>query len=199
MSDMDWFNYQKEMTTRKPRPLLLKVLEFYNGFAGYAVELGCGGGVDTIELLNAGWKVYAVDNTAYGFEYIKRNVSTDKLSNVTFKQTSFERMDIPDADLIYSSFSISYCKPDSFDLFWSKIVNALKPGGRFAGNFFGEKSEWIDGEEDMIIKAKSEVFDLIKDFDLEYFEEKCFDKPSVIAREDQIKRWHFYNVIATKK
>ena len=197
MSDWKWSEFQKKMTGIPPRPILLKVLELFDNFKGYAVELGCGSGGDTIHLINSGWKVCAIDGTANGFENIRAAISKDKLSDVEFIHANFENLTIPDADLIYSSYSIPFCRKEAFDPFWSKIVKAIKVGGRFAGHLFGEQDGWINFINNITLKTKAEIIDLFKGFNIEYFDELCEDRLS--SNGNGIKRWHVFEIIALKK
>ena len=197
MSEWDWSGFQKNMTSMPPRPVLSKVLELFEGFKGYAVELGCGSGVDTIHLVNAGWKVYAVDGTGDGFKFIQSSVSEDKRLSVECKQANFEGLVIPDADLVYSSYSIPFCKREAFDAFWNNIVKAIRPGGRFAGHLFGEQDGWKNFINDMTLHTKAGVDGLFEGFDIEYFDELCEDRPSVNV--GGTKRWHVFEIIALKR
>ena len=197
MSEWDWTESQKKMIAIEPRPLLLKTLELFNGFKGFAVELGCGGGVDTLKLVNSGWKVYAVDSTTVGFDNIKSKISCDKIQNVELKQDSFESISIPDADLVYSSYSIPFCKSYAFDTFWNKITKAVKINGRFAGHLFGEQDGWKNYIKDITLITKPEAYRLLKCFDIEYFDELCEDRLSVNTNE--MKRWHIFEIIASKR
>ena len=197
MSNWDWFEFQRKMTAIPPRPILLKVLELFNGFKGYAVDLGCGSGVDTIHLINSGWKVHTVDGTAAGFENIRSAIPADKLSDVEFVRANFEELTIPEADLVYSSYSIPFCRQTAFDTFWSNIVRAIRVGGRFAGHLFGEQDGWKNFINDITLKTKSEVDNLLEGFCIEYFDELCEDRPS--NHGIGIKRWHVFEIIAVKK
>ena len=197
MSDWDWSEFQNKMTAIPPRPILLKVLDLFDGFKGYAVELGCGSGVDTIHLINSGWKVYAVDGTTNGFENIRAKIPEYKLSDLEFIQANFEDVTIPEADLIYSSYSIPFCRWEAFDAFWGKIVEAIRVGGRFAGHIFGEQDGWSNFIDDITLKTKSETIALFEGFDIEYFDELCEDRPS--SNVSGMKRWHVFEIIAIKK
>jgi len=175
--------------------MAVKALEYFGDFAGYAVELGCGSGVDTIRFAESGWKVYAVDSTPDGFGNIMAKLPEDRKLNVECVQAGFEDVSIPEADLVYSSFSIPFCKPEAFDAFWDRIVSAIKPGGRFAGNLFGDKDEWA-GLPDVTIITKARIDDLFKDFDIEYFREQYTEGPSVLT---ETKLWHLFEIVARKR
>lgn len=192
--DRNWSEFQKLTAKVPPRPMLLKSLELFNGFTGFAVDLGCGSGIDTIKLINSGWKVCAVDATADGFENIRSSIPQEKLINLELRQEFFEHLTIPKTDLVCSSFSIPFCRPESFDMFWSKIIASIKSGGRFAGNLFGDKDEWSD-TKDMTFKTKEQVFDLFRGFQIEYFNEIYADGPTAV---NTTKRWHIFEVVAKK-
>lgn len=64
-------------------------------------------------------------------------------------------------------------------VFWNKIIAAVKSGGRFAGNLFGDKDEWSN-IGDMTFKAEEQVFDLFKRLQIEYFNEIYTDGPTAI-------------------
>ena len=106
-------------------------------------------------------------------------------------------MNIPQADLIYSAYGIPFCKKNSFDEFWKKIVNAIRAGGRFAGHLFGEQDGWINFIGDITLKTKPEVYEMLECFNIEYFDELCEDRPSNNVKG--IKRWHVFEIIARKK
>ena len=191
----DWQEFQKRTLDTPPRKMLLKALEYSAGFAGHAVDLGCGSGIDTIALVENGWKVFAVDSVSDGFENIRAKLSKELLRNVEFIQGNFEDLDIPEVDLVYSSFSIPFCIPEHFDSFWKKIVNAIRPGGRFSGNLFGEKDEWIY-MNDVTFITIDRIDGLFSGFEIEYFKELYAEGPSVLT---PTKLWHLFDVVAKKK
>jgi len=179
----------------QPRWMIKKALELFGDFTGHAVELGCGSGIDAIKLAESGWTVYAVDSTPDGFENIAAKLPLEKLENIECEQVNFEDMIIPEADLIYSIFSVPFCRPDCFDEFWDKIVNAIRPGGRFAGNLFGVKDEWAYMTDATFI-TKERFDELFKEFEIEHYREQYSEGPSVLV---PTKLWHLFDVVARKK
>jgi len=190
----NWPEFQKRTLDEQPRKMLKKALEFFGEFAGFAVDLGCGSGLDTIALVEHGWSVYAVDSTPDGFKNIMAKLPQDKQSKVTCVESSFEDIVIPEADLVYSSFSIPFCKPEAFDAFWGRIVDAIRPGGRFSGNLFGVKDEWAYMTDATFI-TKDRLDELFAGFEIEYFREQYSDGPSVLT---PTKLWHLFEVAARK-
>ena len=61
MSDeTTWSDYYRENEGREPRARLLQVLGSFE-HPGEAVDLGCGAGIDTLAMLERGWRVFATD------------------------------------------------------------------------------------------------------------------------------------------
>jgi tellurite methyltransferase len=56
----DFAAYYDGVKGRPPRPTLSRAADAFAG-PGFAVDLGCGDGRDTIELLRRGWRVLAID------------------------------------------------------------------------------------------------------------------------------------------
>ncbi|MFQ3618994.1 MAG: class I SAM-dependent methyltransferase, partial [Cyanobacteriota bacterium] len=65
-----WSDYYDLMQGRPPRETLLRSLSLFDAeagaagsehFAGFAVDIGCGEGRDTAELVRRGWRVLAID------------------------------------------------------------------------------------------------------------------------------------------
>ena len=191
-----WNRYHEKTIHRPPEDTLLKALGFFNGFKGYSIDIGCGAGRDTMELLRRGWSVLAIDGNSYSFNKIKSKLDEKQLAKLEVKEERFEKLQLPKADLINASYSLPFCRPECFDKFWNNIVDAINMNGRFSGNFLGDRDEWISiKEKEMTFLTKEGVLELFEKFEIEYFEEREFDKKT---GQGYLKHWHLFNVIAKK-
>lgn len=189
-----WSRHQEKTFNRPPHDILLRALNYFGKFSGYAIDLGCGAGMDTMELIRKGWEVLAIDNNPYSFEKIKLKLDEKQLDKLETRKGKFEELEFPQAHLINASFSIPFCRPESFNRLWENIVEAINSNGRFSGNFLGDKDGWGYREE-MSFFNKQEILELLKGFTIEYFEEKEYDGKTT---QGNIKHWHVFNVIAKK-
>jgi len=189
-----WDEYYDKMQEREPRQLLLDVLEKYPvGDSLHAIDLGCGEGTETFIMLARGWHVHAVDGDAGGIKRLIDKVSQDAQARLQTQVSKFEDVILPSVDLLHASYSIPFCDPDQFSTFWNKITNAIKPDGRFAGQFFGVNDSWAD-KKDMTFHTEEQVRVLFDDFEIESFHEQDEDGEATTGP----KHWHVFTVIARK-
>jgi hypothetical protein len=64
--EITWADYYDENEDREPRELLFEALSRFGPGSHDAVDLGCGSGIDTIAILERGWRVLATDAKAEG-------------------------------------------------------------------------------------------------------------------------------------
>ena len=189
-----WDDYYNKIQGREPRQLLLDVLEKFPAQATLdAIDLGCGDGTEAAALLARGWNVLAVDGEASAIKRLMEKVPKEGQVRLQTQVAKFEEVTLPPADLIHASFSIPFCHPDHFSALWNKISNALKPGGRFAGQFFGVRDSWAN-ETDMTFHTEEQVRAMLKKFETEYFHEQDEDGEAASGP----KHWHVFTVIAMK-
>ncbi len=190
----NWNEYYKKIQGREPRQLLLDVLEkFPSGESLQAVDLGSGDGTETVVLLARGWHVLAVDGEPAGIKRLMEKVPHEGQVRLQTQVAKFEEVVLPSADLIHASYGIPFCHPDHFPDLWEKITNALNPGGRFAGQFFGVHDSWADNK-DMTFHTETQVRAMIENLEIEYFHEEDADGQAASGP----KHWHVFTVIAKK-
>jgi tellurite methyltransferase len=74
---VDWSEFHRAALLRPPRELLRRTLgcfELEKAQPGVAVDLGCGSGPDSAELLKRGWRVHAVDTSDSGLKLLRSSL-----------------------------------------------------------------------------------------------------------------------------
>jgi len=102
---------------------------------------------------------------------------------------------LPSCDLVNASWSLPFCPPAMFGAVWEQIVDALRPGGRFCGQLFGEQDEWAT-EDDMTFHTREEAERLFVVFELDRFDELEEDGKTALGTP---KHWHVFNIVAKKR
>jgi trans-aconitate methyltransferase len=196
--DQGWEEYYQKTRGRAPRPLLLNALDYFSDGSApagrTAIDLGCGDGTETAVLLERGWNVLAIDGEPTSIAHLLGKISKEGQERLQTQVANFQDVRLSPADLIHASFSLPFCPPEHFGVFWTKIVKAIKPGGRFAGQFFGVRDSWAN-EPDMTFHTEDQVRKLLGNFEIEYFDEMDEDGKAVSGP----KHWHVFTVIGRKK
>jgi SAM-dependent methyltransferase len=141
-----WNQFQANNTNHDALPFLVeKAVTHLNSKdlnGGVAVDLGCGISGTAFNLLECGWKVYAVDSSKSVI-----NTLTDKVSQVGKKwiengqlvlvNQSIEEFKYPEnVHLITAMDSLPYCDPEKISDIFLKAKNALLPGGVLVCSLF---------------------------------------------------------------
>jgi tellurite methyltransferase len=163
----------------------------------FAVDLGCGSGRDTVELLRRGWKVLAIDGEAEAIERLlaSEDLPSSALERLSTQVSRFEDAAWPDADLVNSSFALPFCPPESFPRLWQRIKSSVRlGGGRFSGQLFGDRDGW-SGERELTFHTRAQVEALLGSFEVEWLEEVEEDGCTAVGEP---KRWHLFHVVARR-
>jgi len=191
MSDeTTWSDYYRENEGREPRALLLEVLDPFER-PGEAVDLGCGAGIDTLAMLERGWRVFATDAEDEAVRRTRGRVPSELEPRLQTLVMPMEDVELPEVDLVWASFSLFFCNPARFADVWSRIGRALVGGGRFAGQLLGDRDTWAP-DEDISAFSEAEARALFEGWTLERFDEEENDGSSC----DGPKHWHVFHVVA---
>lgn len=177
MADTGWKEYFENTKGKPTRTLLVKALEYVEN-RDAAIDLGSSALNDSIFLLKEGFnKVIAVDKESVAKD-IADHLSSNKFQYVISPLESYE---FPTAfNLVNAQYSLPFIDPRHFTSVFQKITNALKEGGIFAGQFFGDRDEWSSNTR-MTFHAKDEAMNLIY-LALTYF---CLRKRRMIDLQQQ--------------
>jgi tellurite methyltransferase len=193
----DWTKYY-EAVGLEPRTTLVEALRRFDEEGSrerFAVDLGCGTGGDTVELLRRGWHVLAVDGQAEAIDRLRAlELGEDERGRLETRVSRFETTEWPPADLVNASFALPFCPPGDFPAVWERIEQSLHPGGRFSGHLFGDRDEWSD-EDDMTFQTRAEAEALFSRLEVELFDEVEEDGPTAVGKQ---KHWHLFHVVARR-
>lgn len=183
----DWASYYARTAGRPPRAATLEALARFGGRTGFAVDLGIGGGRDARVLLDRGWRVLGIDGSPAALTALRHPALRVRCGR-------FETTELPPCDLVNASFSLPLCHPSAFPALWGRISAALPPGGRFAGQLYGDRDEWA-GDPAMTHFPESGARALFADFEIERFEEEEAD---TVTPRGTPKHWHIFHIVARR-
>ncbi len=194
----DWPGYFESVIGKGARETLIAALDSFSreGFTeGLGVDIAAGEGRDALELLRQGWRVVATDNHPDAFPLLWPRVPEELKPRLTTVEVDFAEMQVPDCDLVNASFALPFCKPAHFSELWRKIVAGIRTGGRFAGQFFGDRDTWasLPGRTH---HSRREVMKLLKGFEIEMMKVEERDDPPDLRSP---KHWQMFHVVAKKR
>ncbi len=192
----NWPEYYAATADRPPRRTLLEALARFTPSTAprFAVDLGCGDGRDTIELLRRGWSVLAIDAEPAAISRLQSRPDLPVGARLSCLCQRFEDAAWPPADLVNASFSLPLCPPDRFPELWRRIVASLKPGGRFSGQLYGDRDGWV-GRPGMTHMSRAAAERLVSDLEVELFEEEETDS---VTPRGKPKHWHIFHIVARR-
>ena len=195
----DWPGYYDGVQGRAPRDTLLQAITAFDRELSpdadrLALDLGCGEGRDTLELLKRGWRVVAIEPCQDGIDRLLARIDRDQAERLEVRVATIEQADLPRAQLVNASYCIPFFDPDRFDEVWARMVSAIAPGGRFAGQFFGDRDDWalIRGRNH---HTRVQVDCLLSDLEVEHLEEVEKDEQDVFGNP---KHSHAFHVVARR-
>jgi len=197
-----WARYY-DAAGEQPRETLLFALERFDAEAGaevgglFAVDLGCGTGRDSIELLRRGWRVLAIDAEAKAIQRLlgRGDLGSGGAARLATQVARFEDARWPEANLINSSYALPFCPPNQFGAVWDRIVASLRPGGRFSGQLFGDRDGWAT-QPDMSFQTRQDAEAMLLGLGVEQFDEVEEDGKTAVGDP---KHWHLFHVVARKQ
>jgi SAM-dependent methyltransferase len=187
----DWHAYY-EAAGEDPRSTLVAAADSF-AEPGRAVDLGCGTGRDTFELLRRGWSVLAVDGQQEAIDRLLAAAPAG--ASLEARVARLEDATWPECDLVNSSYALPFVPPQAFAAVWARIVDSLRAGGRFSGQLFGERDEWRTDPR-LTFQTRADVARLFAPFDLEQLDEVEDDGKTATGAA---KHWHLFHIVARKR
>jgi len=123
------YDYGEEINKRwfNEVALVKRALHQIRG-VGHILELACGTGIWTEELLSIGQKITALDASLETIEINRRKLGAP---NVSYRQIDLFSWEPDDEyDLVFFSFWLSHVPPTLLDSFLAKVYKSVRPGGK---------------------------------------------------------------------
>lgn len=106
--DTLWEDFFAHDDARPPRPFAVDAFNRIEP-GGLAIDLGCGQGTETAELLRRGWSVLAVDAEPAAVARVARLIEPSS-GRLTVRQASFADLtELPRSRLVHAGFSLPFC------------------------------------------------------------------------------------------
>ena len=191
-NDYNWPLYFEKTQNGKPRENLVRALDLFakENFHELCMDIGSGAGNDISYLLDKGWKVIAFDPEEDSQRIIHERFPSHP--NLNFTKASFKEISWEMVDLINCSYVLPFCEKDYFDTLLQNIITHVKPGSRFAGNFFGPRHGW----NHLNLVSKEKALSYFSNFNIEYIHEVEEDKISAL---DEEIFFHNIDLVARKR
>jgi SAM-dependent methyltransferase len=194
--EQGWAGYYAANAGRQVRPLFTRALAEYGEVSDgdTALDVGCGDGTETRALLDAGFRVTAVDEDP---DAVRRSADLAGDERLTFVAAPMQRVVWPHVDLLHAGLSLPFCPPEDFDALWTGLRDALVPGGVLAADFFGDRDSWALqggplGPMTFVTRERLDV--LLAGLHVVGIEEEDEDGRSVFGP----KHWHRFEVVARR-
>jgi hypothetical protein len=194
-----WSKYldetQYDVTASKPMLYALALFKKEGITSGYAVDIGAGTGKDTLYLLNHHWRVLAQDGSPKAINIILTRAKQMHLPTPDTQVSDFTAMQLPnDVDLINANLALPFAAPKDFPAVWQNVVQHIRVGGRFSGNFFGSKDGFATDNQ-MTFLTKQQLLDLFKSFKIESLTTR---QGNYTEANGTVKYWQIWDIVARK-
>jgi SAM-dependent methyltransferase len=199
----DWTKYFDFVGDSGARETLLCALDTHGPVDSarppLALDVACGEGRDTRELLRRGWRVVAFDASEDGLTRLRASLDPGWAERLTLHRLSMEEAATSPllparVDLVNASFALPFCSPESFPALWSRLCGMLSPGGRFAGQIFGDRDEWAPVRPASHYTREA-MLGLFEGFVMERCDEVEKDGSDAMGA---VKHHHLFHVVARK-
>lgn len=189
----DWISHNAITKSKAATGLLQRAVVFCEG-RGKAFALGAGNASDTEFLLEQGFEVVELDSSPI----IAKSTEVIDDPRLTIIQSSFEDYPFPinKFDLINAQWSLPFTAPHAFEEMFHRLIDSLRPGGVFVGQFFGKNDAWNTPQKSMTFHGKEEIGTLLTDMEILELSE---EEKDIANTAGVTKHWHVFHVIARKK
>lgn len=192
-TDIDWHAYNAAAAGRPARRVVVRAIAAAGGGHGrVALDVGAGGGADSLEFARNGWLVHAYDSDD---TLTARLVENSRMEGqVVFHHGDVAEVEeFPAADVVYSAYSLPMLGAD-LPAVWQRLRAALKPGGVMAVDLFGDKDTWADRPKVATV-TPAELEEMLEGLVVLDRDTRDEDGRSF---SDGKKHWHVFSIVARR-
>jgi tellurite methyltransferase len=153
----------------------------------FAVDLGCGAGRDARKLLEAGWRVLAVDREPAAVATTEASTPPALRPNLEARVADLSMVTVPDCDLVNASLSLPFLAPEAFWESWRRALRALPVGGRVAAMLFGDRDGSAD-DPTMTCPPPATIRASLSEFEIEHWVDREEDGPTALGEPHHFHR-----------
>ena len=198
-TDTHWPDYY-EVTAERPSWTTTKTAaeafgEHPDDGPRFAVDLGCGAGRDSRELLRRGWRVLATDMTPEGIATLRSLTPDADLERLSTEVSVLSKFRIPPCDLVNANLILPFQPAADYAAVWERIRAAIPVGGRFSGMLFGHKDQAAD-DPGMTCPTPEVIRSFLDGFEIELWNEKEEDGQTALGDDHH---FHLIEVVAVRR
>jgi SAM-dependent methyltransferase len=163
--------------------------------APFAVDLGCGAGRDTREMLRRGWRVLAVDREVAAIEALLAATPARHRPRLETAVADLATFAVPPCDLVNANISLPFLPPDAYAAAWSSIVAAVPSGARVSSMLFGDQDESAT-DPSMTCPSPAAMRAILTDFEIEHWSERVEDGQTALGEPHH---FHIVELVARRR
>jgi len=194
MAFCDWSKFIEATKDRKPVDFLVEVIEKKKIKRGFALDLGCGAGVDAKYLAENKFEVEAVDSDK---EAIKQTRKISEGLSVKVIQSNIVDYKIKKNyySIIIAWNSLSFLDKEKANKVLENVKKGLKREGFFIFSVFGTEDDWAKNYPKMSFWTINELKENLKGMNVIKITEK---KKNEAGATGVVKFWHIIKGFAQK-